>query len=142
MAVSDSRRAVHSVSPELIWGSVGTVLAALGLVLYLMAPRLLGGVTACLFKAGTGIPCPTCGTTRVLEALAAGDLLMALVVNPLAVLTLAGGAVYLVYAWLVMAGALRPRRPGWLTPPMPVWLRLGLPLAVAANWIYLMAAGV
>jgi hypothetical protein len=78
----------------------------------------------------------------VLEALAAADPAAALLTNPLAALTLAGGAFYLIYAWLVMAGALRPWRPGWLTPPMPVRLRWGLPLLVAANWVYLMATGV
>jgi len=130
------------VSPEWIWGSVGTFLAAAGFVAFLLAPRVLGGATACLLKAGTGYPCPTCGTTRVLEALAAADPAAALLTNPLAALTLAGGAFYLIYAWLVMAGALRPWRPGWLTPPMPVRLRWGLPLLVAANWVYLMATGV
>ena len=126
----------------MIWGSVGTVLAGLGYILFLLAPQLLGRATICLFKAGTGVPCPTCGTTRVLQALSGGDLMTALVMNPLAVLALVGGAFYLAYAWLVMAGALRPARPGWLTPPMPLWLRLGLPLVVVANWLYLMAAGI
>ncbi len=130
------------MSPEWIWGSVGTLLAAAGFVAFLLAPRFLGRATVCVFKAGTGFPCPTCGTTRVLEALAAADPAAALLINPLAVLTLAGGALYLVYAWLVVAGGLRPWRPGWLTPPMPVWLRFGLPLAVILNWLYLIAAGV
>ena len=130
------------MSPEWIWGSVGTFLAMAGSVIFLLAPRVLGRATVCVFKAGTGIPCPTCGTTRVLEALAAGDLVTAVLTNPLAVLTLAGGGIYLVYSWLVMAGALRPWRPGWLTPPMPVWLRLGLPLVLGANWIYLISAGI
>jgi hypothetical protein len=140
--ISDSQQTGHAVSPELIWGSVGTFLAAAGIFVFLLAPRLLGQATVCLFKVGTGVPCPTCGTTRVLEALAAGDLAVALMTNPLAVLTLAGGASFLVYAWLVMAGALQPWRPGWLTPPMPVWLRFSLPLVVAVNWLYLITAGI
>ncbi len=77
----------------------------------------------------------------MLEALAVADPAAALLTNPLATLTLAGGAFYLVYAWLVMARVLRPWRPGWLMPPMPVWLRVSLPLVVAVNWLYLMAAG-
>ncbi|MCZ6600650.1 MAG: DUF2752 domain-containing protein [Acidobacteria bacterium] len=130
------------MSPEWIWGSVGTLLAAAGFVAFLLAPRFLGRATVCVFKAGTGFPCPTCGTTRVLEALAVTDPAAALLINPLATLTLAGGAFYLVYAWLVVARVLRPWRPGWLTPPMPVWLRFGLPLVVMVNWLYLIVAGI
>lgn len=142
MPISEATPAGRAVSPEVIWGSVGTFLAAAGFVAFLLAPRFLGQATVCVFKAGTGIPCPTCGTTRVLEALAAGDVGTALATNPLAVIALAGSALYLVYAWLVVAGITRPWRPGWLTPPMPLWLRLGLPLVLAANWLYLMAAGI
>jgi hypothetical protein len=117
-------------------------LLAGGATLFALAPGLLGRVTACVFKAGTGVPCPSCGSTRALESLVAGDLVGAVLVNPLAVLTLAGGLIYLVYAWLAVAGLVRPLRPGWLTHPMPMGLRWGLPLVLAANWIYLMVTGV
>lgn len=40
-------------------------------------------VTVCLFKNITGIPCPSCGITRSLLMLIAGDLPGALLMNPL-----------------------------------------------------------
>jgi hypothetical protein len=36
----------------------------------------------CLFRQATGIPCPSCGTTRSVEALAAGDIGRAAATNP------------------------------------------------------------
>ena len=38
---------------------------------------------ACLFRAATGIPCPSCGTTRALLHLAHGDIAGSLALNPL-----------------------------------------------------------
>lgn len=40
-------------------------------------------VTVCLIKNTTGLPCPSCGTTRSVAALAQGDWLLALQLNPL-----------------------------------------------------------
>lgn len=142
MATSETAQLRPDVSPEILWGSVGTFLVVAGGTFFALAPRFLGKVTGCVFKAGTGVPCPSCGSTRALEALAAGDVMAALAVNPLAVLALAGGMTYLLYAWLAIAGVVRPLRPGWLTPPMPMWLRWGAPLALALNWIYLIVSGV
>lgn len=42
-----------------------------------------GRAVLCLFKRITGVPCPTCGVTRGLLALADGDPVAALVCNPL-----------------------------------------------------------
>jgi hypothetical protein len=38
----------------------------------------------CPFHEWTGLPCPGCGSTRVVEALLAGELLRAAALNPLA----------------------------------------------------------
>lgn len=46
---------------------------------------LSGGITLCLFKSATGLPCPSCGTTRSLAALLQGDLFRALTINPLGI---------------------------------------------------------
>ena len=41
----------------------------------------------CLFKSITGLPCPSCGTTRAGLALLNGDPLEAIMINPMGVLT-------------------------------------------------------
>lgn len=43
-------------------------------------------LTVCLIKNATGLPCPSCGSTRSVVALAQGDWLEALRLNPLGVL--------------------------------------------------------
>lgn len=53
-------------------------------------------VVVCRFRALTGIPCPTCGSTRALLALARGRLFEAFAHNPLAVTAGVFGT-----AWLV-----------------------------------------
>jgi hypothetical protein len=42
--------------------------------------------TACIFKALTHLPCPSCGTTRALTILMNGDIRGSLLINPLGVL--------------------------------------------------------
>ena len=40
------------------------------------------GIGVCLIKHTTGIPCPSCGSTRAVLALAQGNFLQALRINP------------------------------------------------------------
>ena len=66
----------------------------------------------CLFHAATGLDCPGCGVTRMLGALAAGDLAAAWRSNPALLLLsplLALLALRLAAGWL-RTGALRPSR--------------------------------
>lgn len=93
------------------------------------------GVTGCLFHRWVGLPCPTCGTTRALEALCGGRWLLAFEFNPLAALVAILGVLALVLAPL---WTLR----GWPIPisrtPWPLALRVGLGISVLANWAYLL----
>jgi hypothetical protein len=94
---------------------------------------------ACVFKALTGLPCPTCGSTRVLGRLAHGDLAGALAMNPLA----AAGAVLLA-AWAVVDLVLLPSRRAVsleLHPRLARPVRALVVVVFLANWVYLMLAG-
>ena len=71
-----------------------------------------------------GVPCPSCGTTRALAALAQFDLLAAFRLNPLIV---AGLGLALVAPFLKLSRASFERRGGWVF----------LGVALGLNWIYL-----
>lgn len=88
----------------------------------------------CIFRSLTGIPCPTCGTTRAAASFLNGDLSGAFIANPLAALT---GVVFVVGG--IVAGVWAIAR--WPAPRtrhlFPLWLRIALIGTIAANWAYL-----
>ena len=59
----------------------GALLLALGVVAAAL-PGIENGPVVCPFRAVTGLPCPTCGLTRVAHSLMRGDLGRALAINP------------------------------------------------------------
>lgn len=119
----------------LLWGGV-----ALGLVLLSpWAPEMAGAAWPCAFKALTGLPCPTCGTTRAALALARLDVLGALVRYPLPAvgwMGFIGGG--LLASGLALCGRTLPGVPRSL----PLWARVALLAVVLANWSYSIATGV
>jgi hypothetical protein len=117
-----------------IFGAIGVVAGSAVAVLHL--DRL--PVVFCVFKAITGLPCPTCGSTRALGRLAAFDLAGALTMNPLATLAAA-----LVAAWALVDLVLLARRRALsldVDRSLAGRLRLGALLLFLANWVYLLAA--
>lgn len=112
-----------------LWAALAVATLALR-PLWLAAAPLL---PPCPFRALTGVPCATCGTTRAAVALLHGDLASALAANPGAALAgvafLAGGM--LAPLWLAAGG----RVPD-LVSPAPAWLRAAIVAAIAANWAW------
>lgn len=118
-----------------IFGGIG-VLAAAGISL-LHVDRL--PVTLCVFKGLTGLPCPTCGSTRALGRLFALDFPGALAMNPFITLV-----AVVVGAWAVADLILLPARRALdvsVAPRLGLALRVGALVLFLANWVYLMAAG-
>lgn len=62
--------------------------SALGVIWFaLNSGSSLGlGITVCPIKAVTGVPCPSCGSTRALGALFSGHFAQSFLINPLAYL--------------------------------------------------------
>lgn len=121
---------------------VGAVLALAG-VLGASAVILLGtyrlSMIVCYFKLFTGFPCLTCGGTRAAVRLLLLDPAGALAMNPL--VTVAG---LLVAAWAAADLVLLTRRRALrveLGPGAVRALKLLVPLAIVANWAYLIAVG-
>jgi len=118
-----------------IFGGIG-VLAA-GAIWLLRLDRI--PLTLCVFKGLTGLPCPTCGSTRALGRLFALDFAAALAMNPFTTLAAA-----VVGAWALADLVLLPSRRSLdvsVSPRLGLVLRVGALVLFLANWVYLMAAG-
>jgi hypothetical protein len=116
----------------IIYGSIAVM--ALLAARYLPISNML---PACTFKAVTGIPCPTCGTTRSLMYLAYGDITGSLIMNPLFSLAMISASILLLVRLTCLSFShtritlTHTRREGTL-------LRAGMVGIFLANWIYLM----
>ena len=131
------RMVARSSAPPLgaIFGGIGVAAAAA--VWLLRLDRI--PLTLCVFKGLTGLPCPTCGSTRALGRLFALDFAGALAMNPLTTLV-----AVLVAGWAAADLVLLPRRQalGLDVPErLGFVLRVGAFVLFLANWVYLIASG-
>jgi len=114
-----------------IWS--GGVLAC-GAAAALVWARLGLPVPGCTFRAWTGLPCATCGTTRTFQALAAGYLWGAVVANPLMLGLLVAAIAWTAFSLAcVLAGHSAPAIPSWLRSRTGVVLAL---LFFLMSWGY------
>jgi hypothetical protein len=129
-------RAVKGAFPV---GAVLGLAAVLGSAGILLLSRYRLSFVVCYFKLFTGLPCLTCGGTRAAMRLLRLDPAGALAMNPL--VTLSG---FLVAAWAAADVALFTRGRALrveLSRSAARALRILVPLAVLANWAYLIAVG-
>ena len=97
------------------------------------------GTSVCLFKQTTGLACPSCGTTRSIQALLHGDLLEALTINPLGLIGFA--AIVILPCWFLADGLTKKTTMflSWnfletnLKKPVIYWPSI---LVIAANWVW------
>jgi len=130
-------RLVAAPGPPLgaIFGGIG--LAGAAAVWLLGLDRI--PLTLCVFKGLTGLPCPTCGSTRALGRLFGLDLAGALAMNPFTTVLAA-----VVAAWAVADVVLLPRGQALgveVSKPTGFALRVAALLLLRANWVDLLAAG-
>jgi hypothetical protein len=131
------RLVTRSSAPPLgaIFGGIGLLAAAtVGLLRLDRIP-----LTLCVFKSLTGLPCPTCGSTRALGHLFALDFAGAFAMNPFTTL-----AAVLVAGWALGDLALlsRGRALGLEVPKRLAFaLRVTALVLFVANWVYLIAVG-
>jgi hypothetical protein len=112
---------------------VGIVWAALVVVFLLVKPAGTEA-TLCLFRNATGLPCPTCGSTRAALAVADGRLLEAVVLNPLMTIAIFVGVV-----WLTVRVGFARRIQLDLTRPARGLAWGAMALLLAANWVWVIA---
>ena len=111
---------------------------AVGLfILVRLAPDSVLTVAHCPLRDGTGLPCPTCGSTLAATQLAAGNWGRALQCNPLVVVS---GVAYLISGTYAAITTMIPRwrRSLHLTPTGKKTARWLAILLVALNWTWLL----
>ncbi len=130
-------RAARADERQLAW--VGFGVAALSLVLSPFAAGAARLIPPCALRVWTGLPCPTCGSTRAVLAMARFEWIEAIRASPLATLGIGG---------VLAAGLVAPL---WIRAggKIPVLTRRGrrgilwaLVVAIAANWVYLARSSV
>jgi hypothetical protein len=111
-------------------------------VLLLVAARFLPVLDLapqCVFRAVTGVPCPTCGSTHAFVHLSRGEIGAALKANPLMTVSVLSGALYTTYLlFCSVAGILRLRVT--LSRSESLLLRVLIVLLLLSNWFYLIRA--
>ena len=130
MRLNVTKRAPRDIPFGLIYGTIALLALIAGR--FLPVQNLL---PSCTFKAFTGIPCPTCGTTRLLTHLAHGDLAGAFGLNPAVALTIIAALLLFVYDTAAMFSGSRISFS--LTLREAILIRTGAVVALLANWIYL-----
>jgi hypothetical protein len=133
MRVTLQKRTIGEVEFGIIYG--GLALLALASA---RLPSLMVLVPACVFKGLTGIPCPTCGSTRSVIHLSHGDISAALFMNPLAVLIVIAAVVYFLYCLITLISGL-PRLSVSLSDKEKNIMRMGVVLALLSQWFFLVA---
>ena len=129
---------VHPATSEerqlaLLWLAAAVSAIVLRPLWLAAAPQL----RSCVFRSLTGIPCPTCGTTRAATAFLQGDVMTAFIINPLATLA---GLLFVVGAPIAVVWT-TARWPVPSVPnPLPPWVRIGAVGLIAANWLYLIVS--
>jgi hypothetical protein len=116
----------------LLWLAAAASAVALKPLWLALAPHL----RPCIFHSLTGIPCPTCGTTRAATAILDGDLLAALTANPLAAIA---GLLFVVGAPLAALWAVARWPVPVLPQPLPMWSRVVAVALIVANWLYVIS---
>lgn len=121
----------------MIYGGV----LALGAALAVVWLRFGLPLPVCLFHHWTSLPCPTCGSSRMVRALLAGDIAGAASLNPLVF-----SVFVLVSGWAVLSTVQvlfrLPQRRIVLAPWERIGLRVLAVAALAVGWGYLVWRGV
>ncbi len=131
MHIQFARREPGSIAFGVIYGFI----ALLALVAARFFP-LSGFMPGCVFKALTGFPCPTCGSTRSLVHLSHGRFLAALAMNPLVVTAV----IVLVFVLICSTLTRLCHGPGIklvLSVSEADRIRVAAVLLVLLNWLYL-----
>lgn len=119
-----------------VYGTIWLIAIA-GIAWLLLVPEF--PVHTCIFKQATGLPCPSCGSTRSVQALLHGHWLQIFRYNPLGIITfimVMAGAIWSVADVFRGSQSLYLNIQQWLAfirQPLVAWC---LVLILLANWAW------
>ena len=125
------KRTSNQIEFGIIYGGIALLMLGAGWLL-----PILSFAPDCVFKGLTGIPCPTCGSSRSVMHLAHGDILSALAMNPLTTLCLIAAILYFIASLTSVAFDL-PRINIILAVKEKNVMRAGVVMILLAQWAYL-----
>ena len=131
MQILLNKRAPRQIEFGIIFGGI--------VLLALLAGRFLPVLAlapSCAFKALTGVPCPTCASTRSIVYLSHGDVASAFFMNPLVLAGALAALVYLFYSLFTLFFDV-PRIVVALSGEEKDRIRALAVLLILANWLYL-----
>jgi hypothetical protein len=134
MRLSTKKREAGELEFGIIFGTIALV--AIGAARFLPLEEL---APPCLFRAFTGLSCPTCGATRSLVNFSHGNMLRALSLNPLMTIVLSATIAYFVVSCV---GALLkfPRIVMVLSPFEKNVMSITALFLFLVNWTYLISS--
>jgi len=119
---------------QIEFGIVYGGIALLALMVARFLP-VLSFAPSCVFKGLTGVPCPTCGSTRSIVHLSHGDLAASLLMNPLMSMTLIAALVVFAYSLITLITDV-PRIWVSFSEQEKNMIRALSVLLILANWLY------
>jgi len=131
MRISLKQRTPGQIEFGVIYGGIGLLALLAGRFLPIM-----GLLPACIFKGLTGLPCPTCGSTRSVVHLSHGDVSASLFTNPLTASVFIAAALFFGYSVVTLLFPI-PRLVLSLSEREKTWSRGIAAALVLTNWIYL-----
>ena len=134
MRVYVYRRDPDEIEFGIIYGVI-----ALIMLCAVRLPGIAAHLPSCALKGLTGIPCPTCGSTRALMQLARGDVLAALAFNPLVASCFLVVGLFFLYSLVTLVPGV-PRIGLAFSEGEKDAVRIGAVMLVLMNWMYLVFA--
>ncbi len=131
MRVTFARRIPGEIEFGIIYGAI----AIIAICAVWLLP-VLSIAPSCAFKMLTGIPCPTCGSTRSMVHLANGDISAAFMMNPLITMSFLMSILFFLYGIVALLLKL-PRIKFLLTKKEGLAVRFCAFALLIIQWVYL-----
>jgi uncharacterized protein DUF2752 len=131
MRVIFKQRKTGEIEYGIIYGGISIIALCIA-----RSVPVLSLAPSCVFKVLTGFPCPTCGATHSVVALARGEVTASFMMNPLMALCLLAGILVFIYSLVALTFNL-PHIYMILSSREQNALKTGAIILILAQWAYL-----